>query len=296
MGGVETSRGRLLSRRSALIAGAAGLATAGIGVGAASGALDQLIDASGADEPQIRHERIRSAARGREVDMVTILPSRLPARNLPVCLFLHGLRGSARRAFPSGLATRLANGVASGSLPPFAFVALDGGNNYWHENHIGDNPMAMLLDEVPRWLRARGLADATGTPFACAGVSMGGFGALLYARYRQERAQPTRAAAAISPGLLMSWREMSTRRAFKNSAEWAALDPLRNTDKIDKTPTGIWCGTEDHFIAGTRKFIRLATPEVAHTAPGGHGDSFYRKVVPGVLTFLGKHAPRAPQP
>ncbi|WP_424184812.1 alpha/beta hydrolase [Actinokineospora sp. G85] len=294
MTGVGTSRERLLSRRSALIAGAAGLATAGIGVGA-GGTLDRVIGALGADEPQIRHERLHSAARGRDVDMVTILPSHLPAKNLPVCLFLHGLRGSAHRAFPSGLATRLASGVATGSLPPFAFVALDGGNNYWHENHIGDNPMAMLLDEVPRWLHTRGLGDATGTPFACAGVSMGGFGALLYARRRQELGHPANAVAAISPGLLMSWREMSTRRAFKNNAEWAALDPLRNTDKLNKTPIGIWCGTEDHFIEGTRKFIRLATPEVAHTSPGGHGDSFYRKIVPDVLTFLGKHAPHTPQ-
>ncbi|GLZ37737.1 alpha/beta hydrolase-fold protein [Actinokineospora sp. NBRC 105648] len=284
-----------VTRRSLMIAGAAGAATAGIALGAASGRLPvlqtlaQVFDP--APEPVVRTERVRSAARGADVDLVTILPSELPAKNLPVCLFLHGLRGDARRAAPTGLAKSLAREVEAGTLPPFAFVAIDGGDNYWHENHVGDNPMAMLLDEVPKWLRERGLGDANGTPFACAGVSMGGFGALLYARRRQELNRPVSAVAAISPGLLMSWREMSSRRAFKNNHEWASLDPLRNVDKLGRTPVGIWCGTEDHFIEGARKFIRLATPEVAFTGPGGHGDGFYRGVVPDVLRFVGRHAP-----
>ncbi|MDQ3403757.1 MAG: alpha/beta hydrolase-fold protein [Actinomycetota bacterium] len=293
---------RRLSRRSLLIAGAAGAATTGIALGATTRTLpilDVLAASVGMNgdpvpKPVVRTERVYSAARGREIDLVTFLPSELPARHLPVCLLLHGLHGTARGAAPSGLARKLMRGVARGELPPFAFVAVDGGNNYWHENRVGDNSMAMLLDEMPRWLLARGLGDATGTPFACAGVSMGGFGALLYARRRVERRQPLAAVAAISPGLLMSWREMSTRRAFKNNNEWASLDPLRNVEKLGTTPVGIWCGTEDHFIEGARKFIRLASPEIGYTGPGGHGDPFYRGVVPDVLSFLGRHAPGSP--
>ncbi|SDD52335.1 alpha/beta hydrolase [Actinokineospora iranica] len=293
----DSASERLVRRRSLLIAGAAGVATTGIALGALTGSVPMLdvvakaVGGGAAAEPVVRVERVRSAARGAEVNLVTILPSELPARNLPVCLFLHGLRGSARRAAPTGLAGTLVRGVRSGELPPFAFVAVDGGDNYWHENRVGDNSMAMLLDEVPRWLRERGLGDATGTPFACAGVSMGGFGSLLYARRRHEQGRPLAAAAAISPGLLTSWREMSTRRAFKNNHEWASLDPLRNVEKLGRTPIGIWCGTEDHFIEGTRKFIRLASPEVAYTGPGGHGDSFYRRIVPDLLAFLGRHVP-----
>ncbi|MGQ0837981.1 alpha/beta hydrolase [Actinokineospora sp.] len=283
-----------LGRRSLLVAGAAGLATASIAIGAHP-ALDVLAGATAAGsagpESVVRTEQVYSAARGRAVDLVTVLPTELPAKNLPMCLFLHGLRGSARHATPTGLARSLVDGVARGELPPFGFAAVDGGDNYWHENHVGDNAMAMLLDEVPRWLRARGLGDAAGTPFGCAGVSMGGFGALLYARRRHELRAPLSAVAAISPGLLLSWREMSTRRAFKDHQEWAALDPLRNVDQLGKVPVGIWCGTEDHFIEGTRRFIRLAAPEHVHTAPGGHGDGFYRRIVPDVLAFLGRHAP-----
>ncbi|WP_436495131.1 alpha/beta hydrolase [Actinokineospora sp. HUAS TT18] len=272
-----------LSRRSVLIAGAAGLATTGMLTG--SFPWLNAITSAAAPDPVTRVQRVFSAARGQDVDLVTILPAELPTKNLPMCVLLHGLHGAARNAAPSGLARALAVGVANGTLPPFGFVAVDGGNNYWHENHVGDNVMAMLLEEIPHWLRERGL----GQPFAAAGVSMGGFGALLYARRRNELGRPLSAVAAISPGLLMSWREMSTRRAFKNTQEWASLDPLRNVDKLGSVPVGIWCGTEDHFIEGTRKFIRLASPEIGFTGPGTHGDSFYRSVVPDVLGFLGRH-------
>jgi S-formylglutathione hydrolase FrmB len=297
-------RGRSLRRRSVLVAGTAGLATAGLVLGTATGAIplaDVVSDVLGVASPPpvnpdgiVKFERFHSHQRGREVDMVTILPTTARPRQLPVCLLLHGLHGNARRSAPTGLANKLAAEVAAGTIPPFAFVAVDGGDNYWHENQRGDNSMAMLLEEMPKWLAARGLGDAKGMPFACAGISMGGFGALLYGRRRNESGNPAQAIAAISPGLLTSWREMSTRRAFKDTAEWAGLDPLRNVDKLGKVPIGIWCGTDDHFIEGTRKFIKLAKPEVAFTGPGTHGDSFYRTIVPDLLAFIGKHAPRKP--
>jgi S-formylglutathione hydrolase FrmB len=298
---VNDQERRRMSRRSMIVAGTAGLATASLVLGTATGVIpvtDMVADVLGVSTPPeigadgiTKVERVFSQQRNRNVDMVTILPTNNRPKQLPVCLLLHGLHGNARRAAPTGLAQKLVTEAAVGTIPPFALVALDGGDNYWHENQRGDNPMGMLLEEVPQWLKARGLGDANGVPFACAGISMGGFGALLYGRRRQEAGRPAQAIAAVSPGLLTSWREMSTRKAFKDTTEWAALDPLRNTDKMGKVPTGIWCGTEDHFIEGARKYIKLAKPEVAFTGPGTHGDAFYRGIVPSLLAFVGKHAP-----
>lgn len=285
---------RRFPRRSLLVAGATG----GLVLGT-TGALGPLTDVAAdvlgvsrapSAQEAITVERVRSRARGRDVNLVTILPAGVSTTWLPACLLLHGLNADAQHAAPAGLAEQLSAAVSRGRIPPFAFVAVDGGNNYWHDNR-GDNAMAMLLDEVPGWLADRRLGDANGVPFACAGISMGGFGSLLYARRRNELGNPLRASAAISPGLLTSWREMSTRRAFRDNHQWASLDPLRNVDKLGTVPIGIWCGTEDHFIEGTRKFIKLAKPEVGYTGPGGHGHSFYRRIVPDVLAFLGKHTP-----
>ncbi|ANZ35468.1 esterase [Lentzea guizhouensis] len=240
-------------------------------------------------EPAIRFERVYSAARRREVTLAFFTPTNAAPRGLPMSILLHGLHGNARDAAVGDIAENLADAVAKGSVPAFGFVAVDGGDSYWHENVPGDDPMRMLLDEVPGWLHERGYGD----PFAVTGVSMGGFGALVYARRRAERGDPVTATAAISPGLMTSWPEMARRRAFKDEAEWAALDPLRHPRSTGPTALGLWVGDRDRFAAGTRRFIRAERPEVGVVKPGGHDDSFYRKITPDVIRFLAKYAKKA---
>ncbi|SDG18308.1 S-formylglutathione hydrolase FrmB [Lentzea fradiae] len=240
-------------------------------------------------KPTIRFERVYSSARRREVTLAFYLPTGVNPRGLPMSILLHGLRGNARNAPFGGIADVLAAAVAKGSVPAFGFVAVDGGDNYWHENTPGDDPMGMLLDEIPRWLKDRGY----GEPFAVTGVSMGGFGGLLYARRRVERGDPVAAAAIVSPGLLTSWPEMAKRRAFKNEAEWRELDPLRRPQATGPTALGVWVGDRDKFIEGTRRFLRDVRPEVATVRPGGHDDALYRSVTPDVIRFLAKYAKRA---
>ncbi|GHF62045.1 S-formylglutathione hydrolase FrmB [Amycolatopsis bartoniae] len=291
-----------LTRRSLLIAGASGLGVAAFTAGTATGVLpvsEAVQRALGVTSTtpvsqvgSARVERVWSAARGREIDFVTLLPSKSPPRNLPMVLVLHGLHGRARTAAPTGTLTELAGQVARHAVPPFGLVAVDGGDNYWHENQPGDDPMRMLLDEVPQWLRRRGLGGTDGRPFAVLGMSMGGFGGLLYARRRAERRQPLGGLALLAPALILSWQEMSKRNAFHSDADWASMDPLKHLSATSAVPTGVWCGTEDQFIQGVRQFIAATHPAVAFTARGKHGDSFNRTVVPSVISFLGKHVPR----
>lgn len=297
---------KLVSRRTVLwgaLAGAAAVA----GFGVTMGSRDELaqIDPSvlrtlgtagsaGTTKPgsngTVRVERVFSPHRNREVDLVTITP-RGDREDLPVCLLLHGRFGTARNAAPTALPSALAAAAARGQVPPFAFVAVDGGgNNYWHAQP-GDNPMAMLLEDLPRWLAERGLGGADGQPFAVAGISMGGFGALLYTRRRQERGRPVRAVAAVSPALMTNWAEMNKRKAFRDSAEWESMDPLRHIDKLGSARVGLWCGTEDSFIGGTRQFIRQARPLVGSTGPGRHDSTYFDRVSPDVVRFIGRHLP-----
>ncbi len=294
---------RWLSRRSVLIAGASGLAVTGLAVGTATGklpfsqALQRTLGVTSSNPTtqlgSTRVERVYSAARGRMVDLVFILPSKTPPKGLPMSLVLHGLHGNARSAAPTGTLKQLASDVARKAVPSFGFVAVDGGDNYWHQVHPGDDPMAMLLEEVPQWLRARGFAGPAGLPFACTGISMGGFGALVYTRRRVERRQPPAAVATLAPALITSWPEMAKRHIFPDVQDWTALDPLRHIDETKGVANGIWCGTEDSFITGVRRYIDAARPAVAHTAHGKHGDPFNRTVVPSLISFLGKHVPRA---
>ncbi|OLT41578.1 hypothetical protein BJF85_23755 [Saccharomonospora sp. CUA-673] len=277
------------SRRSVLLGGAAALATAGLGSLCSSATAQSTLTRI---TPDIHSEQVYSRARGGHVHMVLMLPSTVPTMHLPMVVNLHARGGTARRSSPNGFISHLTQEVAAGTVPPFGIVAVDGGEySYWHESTPGDDPMAMLLDELPRWLAQRGLGGADGHPFAVTGTSMGGFGALVYTRRRHERGYPVDAAGLISPALMTEWSEMEEREAFRSADAWAELDPLRNLDALGDAPIGVWCGTSDWFVDGTRRFVRRADPEVAYFADGGHTGSFYTSVVPDLVQFLARHAP-----
>lgn len=237
-------------RRRSFIAGALGVA----GVAGASALVASATEgparsaqrvpvpsaAPGAQDAVATVEWVRSVARGRWVRLVLVAPPGVDRGTVPVCLGLHGLGGNAEWWADAG--TRRTLGAArAGGAAPFLVAAVDGGDNYWRPVRSGDDPRRMLLDELPGWLGLRGVGrtapDGVGVPSLVAGVSMGGAGALMYARDRARRATPVRAAAAMSPGLFTEWR-VASRRPFANEADWAANDPLRFHPELASTPTG----------------------------------------------------------
>jgi S-formylglutathione hydrolase FrmB len=239
-------------------------------------------------------EWVSSAARGRRVRLVTVLPPGADRDGLPVCVGLHGLRGNALWWSGAGNRGLMGDAWARG-VPTFGLVGVDGGDNYWHPYTEGDDPLRMLTEELPGWLRERGLAtrpapgDLAGEPALVTGVSMGGAGALVYARERMRRRRPVRAVAAVSPGLFTDWRAASNR-PFTGRADWEANDPLRFYRELTGVPTGVWCGDRDPFVAATRRYIALARPEVGAVSPGRHDGVYYARVLPDMTSFLGRHA------
>ncbi|MGW1678013.1 alpha/beta hydrolase [Saccharopolyspora sp. NPDC002376] len=289
---MRDSQGPPLPRRSVLAAGITGAAALGLGLGGRMGSTPPETPVAMSTQSNVSVERLYSHARNCFIDFVLMFPKGVARQGLPVCLMLHGRFGDARKSVFS-LPDWLSGSVAAGRIPPFAFLAVDGGgNSYWHRRP-NDDPMWMLLGEVPRWLAERNLGGTRHQPFASAGISMGGFGTLLYARRRREMGDPLSAAAVVSPALITSWPEMRKRKAFANEAEWAAIDPLRHIKSLGDLPLGVWCGTEDRFIEGTRRFIRLAEPDYASTTPGGHNSHYYRKALPELVNFIGGELPNA---
>lgn len=234
-------------------------------------------------------EWVRSQARHRPVRLVLVAPAGLDRTTLPVCLGLHGLRGNASFYADSGMRRGLGTAWAGG-VPPFVVAAVDGGDNYWHPYRPDDDPGRMILEELPRWLAERGINRATpdgpGVPSLVTGFSMGGAGALMYARERARRGARVRAAAAISPGLFTDWR-VASRRPFAGISDWAANDPLRFYPELATTPTGIWVGDRDTFVEATRRYLVLARPAVGSVTPGRHDGTFYASVLPAMMRFLG---------
>nr|WP_225958289.1 alpha/beta hydrolase-fold protein [Amycolatopsis lexingtonensis] len=223
-------------------------------------------------------QRMRSEARGTDVDLVLITPAGVPAAGLPVCLALHGRGARARTFLELGVPSALTQAVHAG-VPPFAVAAIDG-DNYWVDVGSGDDPQRMLTEEVPAWLADRGLRP----PSAVFGISMGGFGALRYARAHPD----LKAVATVSAALFADWPDARSRKVFSGEENWRAEEPLLHTGELRPAALGVWCGESDPFLGADRKLVKAVSPAVSRFSPGGHKDQYWRGILPDVLKFVGE--------
>jgi S-formylglutathione hydrolase FrmB len=282
-----------LSRRGFLLGGLAGVA-ATIGCGApptnaANGTQEQVVrpvqTTTASPKEQTSVEQVHSPARGVTIQLVTIRPTGVGGR-LPVCLALHARGANAREFLDLGIPEMLDAAVAEG-VKPFAVVAVDGGETYWVSKDPADDPQKMLREDLSNWMSNRGFAIA---PFAVMGISMGGYGALNYAR------TPGLArCAAISSAMFSTWNDAKTRNAFANEAHWQATEPLLNVATITSPEVGIWCGASDPFINEVRQYVTKSQPKVAAISPGGHDDAYWKRILPEVIRFIGEGAPVKPE-
>jgi S-formylglutathione hydrolase FrmB len=246
---------------------------------AQAGIPESLTEPPAPSEP-VTVEAVHSPARNANVQLITMRPAGVGGR-IPVCLALHGRGSSAQTFLDLGVPEFLNQAVAAG-VKPFGVVSVDGGDTYWVAKKPEDDPQKMLVEDVPTWLSNRGF----GAPFAALGISMGGYGALNYAR-----TPGLNAVAAISAAMFLTWAEAKTRNAFTDERSWQATEPLRNTDKLGEVQLGVWCGTSDPFITQARQLIDKTHPKVAAIGPGEHADPYWRRVFPDVLRFIGESVP-----
>lgn len=225
---------------------------------------------------RITRREVTSKARGTRARLVTIAPhgiSAAEAARLPVCVMLHG-RGSSAEGFVGlGMPRFLTQAVRAGT-EPFLLAAVDGGDSsYWY-----GPAQRMLLEELPGWLGTE--------PAAALGISMGGFGSLLYARERAGLG----AVALLSPALFRNWADAHAVGPFATRREWAAVEPLRHTAglRVPGRDIGLWCGQEDPFHASARALAARVLPGAGSFGHGAHDPGYWRRVAPDALSFVGE--------
>jgi enterochelin esterase-like enzyme len=244
-----------------------------------------------------------SRARNRTVGYtIGYPPGHRPGASLPLVVMLHGYGGSHADAL-SGLtpAQALALRVDGTPLPPMALVTADGGGGYWNP-HPGDNPQAMLTDELIPLCRRRGLgvAGREGAPrIGVMGISMGGYGALLLA---EKRPDLVRAVAAISPAIWTSYEQARSANpgAYATAADFAADDAVTHAAALARVPVRIASGRSDPFYPGVQALARAlprdpgGNPATVFFGPGCHTGPFFTAQEPPSLAFLARHLTAEP--
>lgn len=211
-------------------------------------------------------------------------PGHGPGDRLPLIVMLHGYGGSHADAL-SGMSPAQAVGLQN--LPPLAIVTVDGGGGYWNP-HPGDDPMGMVVDELIPLCRRLGL----GRPphrIGAMGISMGGYGALLFA---EKYPGLFAAVAAISPAV---WTTYSQARAanpgaFASAAAFADDDVITHVGALAGKPVRVASGNDDPFHPGVVALSRVLPKDAIVDFSGGcHTGPFFVSQEPASLAFLAQH-------
>jgi enterochelin esterase-like enzyme len=204
---------------------------------------------------------------------------------VPVCLYLHGEGGDEKEAENLGL-PRLLSGLTQAQLPPFVLVTVDGGpEGYWHPRASGDNPLGMVLEDLPVILRQYNLLVLD--KIAIMGTSMGGLGALLAATEAPERFAIV---MATSPTLWHSFDDAQDEKptSFDSNEDFKAYGDLRpRVDKLNGLAVRIDCGDADPYEGTLRSLEEQLPPGTVKYAKGCHDRDFWRSVASEQLNAIG---------
>jgi pimeloyl-ACP methyl ester carboxylesterase len=290
-----------LGGTAAVIAGGVtGVELVSRGVLPGKAVLDQIDGACSVPSPPLEYAPLGpsfsgafySRARRRRVGYtIAYPPGHRSGDELALVVMLHGFGGNHTDALagmsPAQAVALKADGKA---LPPIAMVTVDGGGGYWNP-HPGDDPMGMVMSElIPRCQRL-----GLGRPprrIGMMGISMGGYGALLFA---EKYPHLIAAAAAISPAIWTSYAEAKAANAgaYASAAAFDANDAVTHAAALAGVPVRVASGHDDPFFPGVQALARALPPgAVVDFAKGCHTGPFFLQQEPPSLTFLASHLMR----
>lgn len=210
---------------------------------------------------------------------------------LPLVVMLHGYGANHTNAVVGMTpAQAVALRVGHEPLAPMAMVTVDGGDGYWNP-HPGDNPMAMVIEELIPFCLRLGL----GRPpqrIGTMGISMGGYGAILLA---EKYPHLIAAVAAISPAIWTSYAQArgANAGAYASAADFAGDDAVTHTDALTGIPVRVASGDLDPFHPGVEALAKaLPAGAVVEFSEGCHTSPFFLAQEPPSLSFLAQHLTR----
>ena len=232
----------------------------------------------------LRHATANSRALGRRGDVTLWAP---PKRDgpLPLVILLHGVYGS-HWAWAHKAGAHRAGARVALAMPSDGLFGLGSG----YVRHRGGDFASWILDEVP-WLAAHAIPGVDpDAPVALAGLSMGGFGALLLAARRPDRVRAAYGMSSITDFSQMRFFVGDISGYDVDGADRSVLDACIAAGGA-LPPIGFDCGTTDPLIEANRELhagLDAAGIEHRyHEFDGGHEWLYWSTHLHDALVFLG---------
>ena len=252
---------------------------------------------------------------GKKVKYTVYFPSdyETSSRLYPVVYLLHGYGGGEEDWTQSGEVNRVADKlIAAGELPDCIIIMPDGENS-WYVNASNDDTnyedfffkeFIPFIDKTYQTRAERGYR-------AIVGLSMGGYGATLYALKHSDMFA---AAAGLSSAFFTdadietgpdaTWAQFfapvyganlagkaRTSGAWQQNSVFALLEKA-NVEDLNKTRWYFDCGDDDFLYKGNAAFhVALTDKKVKHESrmrDGGHTWTYWRTGIGDALKFLGE--------
>jgi len=257
---------------------------------------------------------IKSTILNKEVHYSIYLPSDYNAseRAYPVTYLLHGYGDADDGWIQFGEINRLADeGIATGKMPPMIIVTPDGFTSFYINSADGtmnyeDFFIKELIPHIEKTYKVKAERKYRGI----AGLSMGGYGALIYAlKYPNlfTAAAPLSAAVWTDNDIINSndnmYNSLFGTTMGKNlkgkdrlTAVWLANSPMDIIEKktvAELSTVKYWidCGDDDFLTVGNAALhIALTNKKVPHEfrmRDGSHNWTYWRTGIIDALSFIG---------
>ena len=207
---------------------------------------------------------------------------------LPLVVVLHAYGANHTNALTSmTLPQACALQVGGRPLPPMAAISVDGGGGYWNR-HPGDDPLAMVVEELIPMCQQRGLGLGR-RAIGSLGISMGGYGAILLAEKYPERIA---AVAAISPAVWTSFEQARSANAgaYATAQDFEEDDVVTHAAALRDIAVRVVAGENDPFRPGVQALVETLPPgAIAEISAGCHTGAFFTSQEVPSFRFLGAH-------
>jgi S-formylglutathione hydrolase FrmB len=246
----------------------------------------------------LRHATVMSSALGRRGDCTFWAPEGVTGP-LPLVILMHGVYGSHWAWAQKGGAHKTAQKlIANGELPPLALaMPSDGlfGLGSGYVKHAAGDFRAWILSEIPELAATALDVVSPESPLALAGLSMGGWGALLLGARNGDQ---VRAVAGLSS--ITDFEQMRLFVGDISGYDIADEDRsvlsaiLANRDRLPAIHFD--CGETDPLIEPNRALhAALDDAGVAHSYveyTGGHEWPYWENHIGAALQFMAPHLTR----